>query len=147
MHLPIAISCFYGGASAPWQVWVALVVFGIVAASASSWQFWAQRLKGVRGRNWPTVSAIIDIASVQQRVESGGKGPPIITWVVLLTYVYRNPEMQTGDFDKEFGNEGDAREWADACKGRTVMVHVDPKDPANSVLREEELLAAVPVPC
>ncbi|MGC2620735.1 MAG: hypothetical protein WA414_16935 [Acidobacteriaceae bacterium] len=93
----VAAIWFYGRSSAPWEYWVAVLVVGIIAASASSWQFWAQRMKGIRGRNWPTVAAVIDIASVQQRVESEGKGPPNITWVVLLTYVYRNPEMQTGD--------------------------------------------------
>lgn len=145
MPFSIAVSFFYGGrGSASWEFWVVIVVGSIIAASASSWQFWAQRMKGIQGRNWPTVSAVIDLASVQKRVESGGKGPPIITWVVLLTYAYKNPELQTGDYDREFGNEAEARDWADACKGLTVTVHVDPKDPANSVLRKEELDAAVP---
>jgi hypothetical protein len=143
MTFSLAVSCFYREASASWPLLVIIVVGSIIAAFASSWQFWVQRMKGIRGRNWPTVSAVIDLASVQRREESGGKGPPIITWVVLLTYVYRNPEMQTGDYDRSFGNEGDAQDWADSLKGSTVMVHIDPKDPANSVLRKEELDAAV----
>jgi Protein of unknown function (DUF3592) len=145
MPLPIALGFFYGRTPPPWPVWVIGLVVVIVASTASSWQFWVQRAKGIRGRNWPTVSAVIDLASVQKRVEPGGKGPPIITWVVLLTYVYRNPEMQTGDFDKECYSEDEARAWAESVKGSTVMVHVDPKDPGNSVLRAEDLDAATPV--
>jgi len=75
MPLLLALSCFYGTVSAPWLVWViVLVVVGVVGACASSWQFWVQRAKGIHGRNWPTVSAVIDIASVQKRVESVAKG-------------------------------------------------------------------------
>jgi hypothetical protein len=62
---------------------------------------------------------------------------------VLLTYVYRNPELQTGDYDKECYSEDEARAWAESVKGSTVMVHVDPKDPANSVLRAEDLENAI----
>jgi hypothetical protein len=143
VFLLVAILCIYRGGNLPWLVWVVIVVGSIIAASASSWQFWVQRMRGIRGRNWPTISAVIDIASVQKRVESGGKGPPIITWVVLLTYVYRNPEMQTGDYDKSFSDEGEAKDWADSLKGSTVTVHVDPKDPANSVVLEKDLQDAV----
>lgn len=144
MALTIQLSRSYASFSeVPWPVWVVIFAGAIIASTASSWQFWLQRMKGIRGRSWPTVSATIDLTSVQKRVEPGGKGPPIITYVVLLTYVYRNPEMQTGDYDREFGNEGEAKDWAAACKGRTVTVHVDPKDPANSVLSREELEAVV----
>jgi hypothetical protein len=38
-----------------------------------------------------------------------------------------------------FDGEGDAQEWTASYKGRAVMVHVDPRDPSNSVLREGEL--------
>jgi hypothetical protein len=142
MPLPIELCFLYGRTPPPWPVWVIGLVVVIVSAWASSWQFWVQRLKGIRGRNWPTVSAVIDLVSVQKRVESGGKGGPIITWVVLLTYAYRNPDLQTGDYDKSFNDEGEANDWADSYKGCTVMVHVDPRDPANSVLRKEGLEAA-----
>jgi hypothetical protein len=38
--------------------------------------------------------------------------------------------------------EEDAHDWTASCKGRTVKVHVDPRDPTHSVLREEDLKAA-----
>lgn len=122
----------------PWPVWVIIAVIAVAGATASSWQFVAQWWKGVRGRDWPTVPATIDFASVQQRVESTGK-TEIVMWVALLTYVYRNPDLQTGDFDKSFYDQDGATAWANSLKGRTVMVHVDPRDPANSVLRTEDL--------
>ena len=56
-----------------------------------------------------------------------------------LTYLYKNPEQQMGDYSRRFGNEDDAKTWANSYKGETVTVHVDPRDPTRSVLREEDL--------
>jgi hypothetical protein len=56
-----------------------------------------------------------------------------------LTYVYRYPEEQMGDYSRRFGKKEDAEAWANSYKGETVKVHVDPRDPTRSVLREEDL--------
>jgi hypothetical protein len=56
-----------------------------------------------------------------------------------LTYVYRNPELQMGDYSRRFANEDDAKAWANSYKGETVKVRVDPRDPMRSVLRKEDL--------
>lgn len=144
MTLLLLVAIFHAADDrVPWPVWLIIVIASVAAAMASSWQFFVQWLNGVRGRNWPTVSGVIDLASVQKRVESGGKGPPIVTYVALLTYVYHNPEMQTGDYDRSFNDEGEAQAWANSIKGCTVMVHIDPRDPSRSVLRKEDLDAAV----
>lgn len=145
---PIAVVYLYRiGDALPWQIWLIGLVVAVIASTASSWQFIAQRWNGIRGRNWPTVSAVIDLASVQKRVESGGRAGPITTWVALLTYVYRNPDLQTGDYDRSFGYEDEANDWANSLKGCTVTVHVDPKNPSHSVLRKEDLdNAASPAP-
>jgi hypothetical protein len=135
----IAILRVYGSNNgAPWPVYLIALVVCIAVATASSWQFFAQWLNGVRGRNWPTVSAVVDLTSVQKRVQSTGKGD-IVTYVALLTYVYHNPDLQTGDYDMSFGEEGEAQAWANSYKGSTVKVHVDPRDPSRSVLRKEDL--------
>jgi hypothetical protein len=144
MLLPIpAVFLYRSDQTMPWPVWLVVFVAVVIASTASSWQFIAQRWNGYRGRNWPTVSAVIDLVSVQRREESGGKGRPIITWVALLTYVYRIPDLQTGDYDRSFSDEDEAKDWANSLKGCAVMVHVDPKDPAHSVLRKEDLDNAV----
>lgn len=123
---------------APWPVYLISVVVCVVIATASSWQFFIQWLNGFRGRNWPAVAAVIDLASVQKRVQSTGKGD-IVTYVALLTYVYRNPDLQTGDYDRSFDDEDEAQAWANSFKGATVKVHAHPHDPSRSVLRKEDL--------
>ena len=141
---PFAVVWLYrGGQTLPWPVWLVIFVLVVIGSTVSSWQFIAQRWAGYRGRNWPAVSALVDLVSVQRREEYRSRGGPIITWVALLTYVYRNPDLQTGDYDRSFGNQDEANDWANALKGCTVTVHVDPKDPSHSVLRKADLDQAV----
>jgi hypothetical protein len=56
-----------------------------------------------------------------------------------LTYIYHYPEEQMGDYSRDFGDKEDAEAWANCYKGETVKVHVDPRDPTRSILREEDL--------
>ncbi|HWB32180.1 MAG TPA: hypothetical protein VG714_03305 [Acidobacteriaceae bacterium] len=88
------------------------------------------------------MQATIDNVSVAEQIESGGKGPPIITYLASLTYFYRNPELQVGDYTREFGGgqKDEAHDWVNSYKNKTVMVHVDPRDPTRSVLTKEEVL-------
>jgi len=126
----------------PWPVLLIGLIVAAAFVAGSSWQFVMQWLNGVRGRNWPTVSAVIDLISVQKRVQSVPRGKDIVTYVAMLTYAYRNPDLQTGDYDKSFYDEDEAQAWANSYKGCTVMVHVDPRDPSRSALRKEDLEAA-----
>ena len=129
----------------PWPVYLMILVPGVAILLGAYWQFFAQWLRGVGGRKWPTVAAVIDLISVQKRVQSTGKGD-IVTYVALLTYVYHNPDLQTGDYDKSFSDEDEAQDWASSFKGCTVLVHVNPRNPSRSVLRAEDLAAAVSQP-
>jgi len=101
---------------------------------------WIRRL---RGRNWPTVSAVIDIVSVSLEDDSfipaqkASFDQPY--YKATLTYIYHYPEAQMGDYSRDFGSKEDAEAWANSYKGETVKVHVDPRDPTRSVLREEDL--------
>jgi hypothetical protein len=116
------------------RFWGPLIV---VAAGAS--QRWYRKIrvraKARSGSGWPTVSAVIDVVSVSAKtVVQDGVG-----FVASITYFYRNPELQTGDYRREFASKEEAKQWVSRFKGRSVFVHVDPRDPANSVLLDKDL--------
>ena len=102
-------------------------------------RFFAQWLGGIRGRDWATVSAIIDVVSVVPQTDQRRGDEYIVGYLATLTYFYRNPELQMGEYSRMFDGEKEAQGWAASYKGRTIMVHVDPRDPTSSVLRKEEL--------
>ena len=115
-----------------------LIVFaGIVVAVAA--RRWRKRLLA-RARlraapNWPTVTATIDVPAVLKDITPENKQRLIAS----LTYFYRNPELQMGEYRRPFATKEQARQWAVQFKGRTVPVHVNPEDPSDSVLLERDL--------
>lgn len=125
------------------QVWLAAVA--VVAALAHRWlQLWWTRRKQAalerRARNWPTVTATIEVPTVTGGYVTG-KGLIFAT----LTYFYRNPDLQVGDYKRPFRTKATAKAWARQFKNRTVLVHVNPAEPADSVLFESEI-AGVDLP-
>ena len=115
-------------------------VITVVSLAARYWRFFAQWLNGIRGRDWASVSAVVDIVSVVAQTEQGRYNRErIVGYLATLTYFYRNPELQTGDYSRMFDREDEAQAWTASYKGRAVLVHVDPRDPSHSVLRKEEL--------
>ena len=117
-------------------VLLAMVVAVVMVRYGKSW---SQRLSGIRGRDWPTVSALVDLVTVVEQTGDAGHGERTIGYLATLTYFYRNPELQTGDYCRMFSTKEEGDRWAASFKGRNVMVHVDPRDPSHSVLRAEEL--------
>lgn len=114
-----------------------LVIFG--ALLKGMMEDWIER---TRGRNWPIVSGVINVVSVafiKDDIPSPNADLDDSFYRATLTYVYHNPQMQMGDYSRDFGNKKDAEDWANSYKGETVKVHVDPRDPARSVLRREDL--------
>lgn len=99
----------------------------------------AQKVSGIQGRDWPTVSALIDIVTVSPQSEQTRNGQCTDGYLATLTYFYRNSDLQTGDYCRVFESEEEARMWGTPFKGRSVLVYVNPQDPAKSVLRAEEL--------
>ena len=93
------------------------------------------RIERTRSRNWPTASAKIDLVSVAD-VMDDARFP---SYRATLTYTYRNPEEQMGDYSRDFGSEDEAHVWANSYKGETVKAYVNPRDPTRSFLREEDL--------
>jgi len=92
-------------------------------------------IERARSRNWPTASAIIDLVSVADVTDDAS----VPSFRATLTYVYRNPEEQMGDYSRDFGNKDEADAWANSYKGETVKIYVDPRDPTHSFLRDEDL--------
>lgn len=125
-------------------IWALSFLLVIVSVSTLKrrrfWRFAAQRLSGQHARDWSLVPATVDVVSVVSQTEPiRGYAVEAVGYLVTLTYFYRNPEMQTGDFSRMFDCEEDAQAWASSIKGRTVMVRVDPRDPSHSVLRFDDL--------
>ncbi len=114
-------------------VGAALVILFVAAL-----RWWKKRKARARLRaalNWPTVTATIDVAAVLKNITPESKD----RLAVSLTYFYRNPELQMGEFKRPFATKEQAKQWAAQFKGRTVPVHVNPDDPADSVLLESDL--------
>ena len=137
MSEPVA-SIILRGTANDWYAFPFVLAFACVGVAAFYWRFFVQWLNGIRGRNWTTISAIIDIVSVVQQTQQTGKGE-IVSYLATLTYFYRNPELQIGEYSRMFDEEEEAKAWTASYKGNTVMVHVDPRDQSHSVLRKEEL--------
>jgi hypothetical protein len=131
------VSIFLRGSINDWYALPLIAAAGIISVVASQWRFLIQWLRSIRGGDWPTMTAIIDIVSIVE--QRGGKGNEIIGYLATLTYFYRNPELQTGEYSRMFQQEEEAQAWAASYKGSTVTIHVDPRDPSRSVLRKQEL--------
>jgi hypothetical protein len=117
-----------------------IAAFAVYAVAPLCWRLFTQRLSGIHGCNWAAVSAVVDVVSVVKQMQDTAYGTTLILgYLATLTYFYRNPELQTGDYSRMFDDEADAQAWVASYKGRTIMVHVDPRDPSHSVLRKEEL--------
>jgi hypothetical protein len=96
---------------------------------------WKRRSRERLVQNWPPITATIEIPTVT--TQSIGEKPSF--YLAELTYFYRNPELQMGEYKRQFGVKSEAKAWAAQFKGRTVQVHVNPDDPADSVLLERDL--------
>jgi hypothetical protein len=122
--------------------WYEVAIFLFVMATsfvAKYGRFFNQWLSGIRGRDWASVSAVVEVVSVVVQTEERRTGEYIVGYLATLTYFYRNPELQMGEFSRMFGEENDAKAWTLSYKGKAVMVHLDPNDPSHSVLRREDL--------
>jgi hypothetical protein len=138
----VGILMLAGGQLTGFEVKMFLLAFGAIMLVGACWQLLDMWTKRTRGRNWPTVSAVVDIVSVASCEDNTLPLKADLSfpyYLATLTYIYRCPEEQTGNYSRRFGNEDDAKSWANSYKGETVKVHVDPRDPTRSVLRDEDL--------
>jgi hypothetical protein len=112
-----------------------VLIAAAVGALTRWWRQWRRGAKARKARHWPSCPAVIEIVSFKTRQNSEKKQVS----VAVLTYFYRLPELQSGDCEREFLNLDAARKWAEQFKGRTVMVHVNPANAADSVLLDADL--------
>ena len=75
----------------------AVMLVGICQAIVGTW------IKRTGGRNWPTVSAVIDIVTVADVTDD----PRLPSYLATLTHVYNIPEQQMGDHSRRFGKKDD----------------------------------------
>jgi hypothetical protein len=115
-----------------------LVVFAgiVIAVAAGRWR------KGLEARvrlraapDWPVITATIEVPAVLKHLVADKKQGVVAS----LTYFYRNPELQMGEYRRAFATVAQAKQWGAQFKGRTVPVHVNPKDLTDSVLLDREL--------
>jgi len=131
-----------GGPLTRFDVTLFSLVVGTGIFVSICWGLVEEWIKRVHGRNWPTVSAVIDIVSVafiEDDIPSPKADLDDSYYKATLTYTYNNPEQQMGDYSRRFGDKDEAQSWANSYKGEAVKVHVDPSDPTRSVLRTEDL--------
>lgn len=131
-------SIFLGGTVGPATIYTFILVMlaaGVAVLAAIFQVIVRKRIERSRCRNWPTVSAKIDLVSVADVTDD----PRFPSYRATLTYIYRNPAEQMGDFSRDFGSENEAHAWANSYKGETVKAYVNPRDPTRSFLREEDL--------
>jgi hypothetical protein len=110
--------------------WVFLpiaVIIVCVSVASRYRRFFVQWLDEIRGKDWQVTSAVIDVVSAVVQTEQTRYGERIIGYLGTLTYFYKNPELQMGEFSRMFDTEGEANEWTASLKGVNVMVHVDPR--------------------
>lgn len=142
---PLIAGILMRGGGAPitrFEIILFSLIVGVGLLVSICWGIIEEWIERTRGREWPTISAVIVTVSVTL-VESKGISSLAVhyrpSYLATLTYSYRSPDQQTGDCSRSFAKREDAEAWANSYKGDTVKVHVDPRDPTRSVLREEDL--------
>jgi len=118
-----------------------IVAVGTLCAKILShrWTQLSQWFHSLHSESWPTLPALVDIVSVVALTEETKYGERTYGYQATLTYFYRNPELQCGEYSRTFDAEDKAAAWAESYKGSSVTVHVDPKDPSRSVLLKDDL--------
>jgi hypothetical protein len=116
----------------PDYIWL---IFGAVSGLCAPWvRKWQKQVKTRTVRDWLSVSASIDVVSVAERRDDKKH-----YYAAVLTYFYRRPDLQIGEYEREFPTKAAAQQWVKQFKGRSVMVHVNPQNPADSFLLDSDL--------
>jgi hypothetical protein len=112
----------------PGALWATLLM--VIGAIAPWWRKLRRGILGAAAENWPGVPASIDVVSVVERANENHKA----FYIATLTYFYRNPDLQMGEYERVFPFKAAAESWVAQFKSRQVVVRVNPKRPEVSVL-------------
>jgi hypothetical protein len=86
---------------------------------------------------------VIDVVTVSPITVQTKYGERAVAYAATLTYSYRAPDLQIGEYSRKFGammhDEAEAQAWVEGNRGLSVMVRVDPRDTARSVLLKQDL--------
>ena len=119
-----------------------ILPFAVLAAVSlyQAVRTWKRRWGTGPTREWPTTNAVIDVVSVAEEIREGRYDTvETIGYKATLTYFYRNPDLEMGEYSQSFPLEGAARQWVETFKNKSVIVHVNPKDPTDSILLKNDL--------
>ena len=129
---------------------IALVVVSLLITPL--WNLLKRKFIAYKVHSWTAIPATIDIVTVVEREEQESRSrfsfyqSTSVYYVAVLTYFYRLPELETGEYERKFDLDTAAQHWADQFKGRQVMVQVNPKDPSESYLLDDEVERAASLP-
>ena len=104
-----------------------------------NWHSLRQRITVGAAHNWPALSAKIEVVTAVEQLREGQQSGQTTGYLATLTYFYRNPDLQMGEYTRVFPLRTAAQSWAEQFKNRQVVVHVNPKNPAASVLLDADL--------
>jgi len=115
-------------------------VFLVIGFLTRNVRWLKRKLTSSAARDWPTVSAVIEVVSVVEQLHEGAYDDIQTTgFVATLSYFHRNPELQMGEYMRYFPLKAAAQRWAEQFKGRQVVIRVNPKDGADSALLDADL--------
>jgi hypothetical protein len=109
MHLSMAASVIRDRVGGDLFGLLFAVILVIVGVFTRYWRFFEQWLSGIRGKDWSSVAAVIDVVSVVEQTEQTRYGERTIGFQATLTYFYRNPDLQMGEYFRMFGREIEAK--------------------------------------
>ena len=117
---------------------VAIIVLFIGKLTTFFWPEIGPWWQNARTRNWPKVPATIDNATVVAKTEESDYDANAWGYLVTVTYSYRYPDMHIKGCSRMFEYEEVANTWVKSRKGKIIYVRVNPRDPSQSEICEED---------
>lgn len=118
-------------------VWLVISIV-VVAVFFAVWL--RKRIKLRQAQDWPAAQGRVDSTDLRMV----GSGTQQAKWIATIAYSYTvDGTARSGKVSRPFMLKGSATKWADNfTTGTAVVVRVNPKNSADSVLLEDEQGAA-----